>query len=215
MKKILLIIIFIFSVCFGQVKTVQDVANEVLDDTNDALQTTSVDTPKINIVEHFAEDTTVNAVSTIDYFDNYMLDENVYRISETFTLGTANDTSLIVFHNDSAGVDKLLKWNIKGLTATTVMIIEGAVFVRSPDALTLHNLDRNSSNTTTMDSVYAVYEDSTLTTSYSDTLFTISFGALQSTQGRMLLADDSLTVFKIITDANTNKVNCNFEILED
>ena len=96
MKKILLIIIFIFSVCFGQVKSEQDVLNEVLDDANDAFQ--------VNIIDHFAEDANVNALSTIDYFDNYMLDGNTYRISETFTLGTATDTSLIFFHNDSAGV---------------------------------------------------------------------------------------------------------------
>ena len=147
-----------------------------------------------------------------EVIDNLIIDDGYsYSIQETFTLGTANDTSLIVFHNDSAGTAKYLKWDIGGLVATTIVIIEGAVFARSPDALTVVNLDRNSSNTTGMDSIYAVYEDSTLTTSYTDTLFNLSIGALQSAQGKMILADDSLTVFKIVSDASSNKVYCKFD----
>ena len=188
MKKIILLFIalLVFSGCEIQ-KSTQDVMNEVISD--------------------------VGSLSTIDYFDNYLYDGGMYRISQTFTLGTANDTSLIVFDNGSGTV--VLDWEIKGLVATTVLITEGGATIDSTIiALTPINLYRNSTNTTGIDSVSSVPEDSTGISRYGSTLFDISFGALQNARGRIILKSDSLTVFKITTDANTNKVNCNFEWIE-
>ena len=146
-----------------------------------------------------------------DVIDNLNVDSGYdYSVKGTFTLGTSADTSLFVFDNSASTIVDL-KWDIKGLVATTVLITENGAFVRSPDAVTPVNLDGNSALTTGMDSVYVVYEDSTLASYYGTTLFNISFGALQNTEGRMILKNDSLTVFKITTDANTNKVHYNFE----
>ncbi len=137
-------------------------------------------------------------------------DGSSYSIKQTFTLGTSADTSLFVFDNgSSANID--MRWKVSGLVATTVLITENGAFVRSPDAVTPINLNRGSSNTTAMDTVFAVYEDSTLASYYGTTLFNTSFGALQGTSGRMILKSDSLTVFKITTDANTNKVSLEFD----
>ena len=128
-----------------------------------------------------------------------------YSLQGTFTLGTAADTSLVVFNNGSGIVD--LSWEINGLVATTVLITQGGATIDSTIVnLTPINLDRNSANTTGIDSVSSVPEDSTGISRYGSTLFDISFGALQSADGRMILKSDSLTVFKITTDANTNKV---------
>lgn len=134
-----------------------------------------------------------------------------YGLKVTFALGTSNDTSLVVFDNGASTTNIDMRWKISGLVATTVLVTENGEFVRSPDALTPINLDGNSSNTTSMDSVYAVYEDSTLATRYGTTLFNTSFGALQSTSGRMTLKSDSLTVFKITTNAGNNKVSLEFD----
>ena len=136
---------------------------------------------------------------------------NDFTLKGTFTLGTANDTSLVVFDNGSDIVD--LKWEVKGLVATTVLITEGGASIDSTIVnLTAINVDRNSSEVTGIDSVYSVPEDSTGISRYgSTTLADISFGALQDVSGRMILAKDSLTVFNITTDANSNKVYYNFE----
>ena len=149
-----------------------------------------------------------------DVIDMINIDDGLhYSLQGTFTLGTATDTSLIVFDNNSTVVD--LTWEIKGLVATTVLITEGGATIDSTIVkLTPINLDRNSTSTTGIDSVSSVPEDSTGMSRYGSTLFDVSFGALQSADGRMLLASDSLTVFKITTDANTNKVYYNFNWIE-
>ena len=150
-----------------------------------------------------------------DVMDMINIDDGLhYSLKGTFTLGTATDTSLIVFDNNSTVVD--LNWEINGLVATTVLITEGGATIDSTIVkLTPINLDRNSTSTTGIDSVSSVPEDSTGIGRYgSTTLANISFGALQSADGRLLLASDSLTVFKITTDANSNKVYYNFNWIE-
>jgi len=139
-------------------------------------------------------------------------EDNDFFLKGTFTLGTANDTSLVVFDNASTGtVD--LEWEINGLVATTVLVTEGGASIDSTIVnLAAINADRNSAVTTGIDSVYSVPEDSTGISRYGGTtLVNASIGALQSVSGRIVLAQDSLTVFKITTDANSNKVYYNFE----
>ena len=167
-----------------------------------------------------AQDGVTRALMIIDYPHHELHEGNHFNIAGVFTLGSTNDTSLIVFDVADTTKRSHMVWDFRFLTAGTVEIIEGGEFVRSPDAVTPLNNDRNSSTVSVMDTVFVVYEDSTLTTRYGTTRRTHSVGAGQQVGGfvsrdtEWIMLNDSLTVFKFTTDANNNKIEWEFEWYE-
>ena len=216
MKKILILIITIFAFANSQIRySTQDVLNDVHDNTNDALQTVFVDTPEVNIVESYVNDGVFDAFITIAPPHHELHEGNHFEIAGSFSLASA-DTSLIVF--DVADTTKYshMLFSFDVLAATTIVISEGGAYIRAPDTLNIVNNDRNSSTVSVMDTVFAIYNDSTLISRYGTTLFTHTLGASQKTAGslmresELILKNDSLFVVKITSDAASNKVDYEF-----
>lgn len=201
--KIFAILILIVGIAFGQ-------SNLSRSDGQTRSQNIAID----------QNDGVFNASVTVTGPHHEIHEGNHFNIAGVFALGSTNDTSLIVFDVASSTKRSHMLWTFDFLTAGTVAISEGGAVLRSPDALTPLNNDRNSSTVSVMDSVFAIYEDSTLVSRYGTTRRTHSVGAGQQVGGTVsrdsewIMLNDSLTVFKFTTDANNNKIQWEFEWYE-
>ena len=162
MKKILILLIFAFAFINGQIRySTQDVLNDVHDNTNDALQS--------SVTKHYANDGTFDGIIVISPPHHKLHEGNHFEVAGSFSLASA-DTSLIVF--DVADTTKYshMLFSFDVLAATTIVVSEGGAYIRAPDTLNVVNNNRNSSIVSVMDTVFAIYNDSTLISRYGTTI---------------------------------------------
>lgn len=166
-----------------------------------------------------AEETTTSALKTIGFPHAKIHDGMHYNIGLTFSLGSG-DTSHVVFDVGDTTQYSHMFWDISSTVGATITIREGGAYVRSPDAITAINNNRNSSNVTVMDTIFAVYQDSTLWTRAGTLLTTHTLGANQKSGGSLgreaewIMKNDSLLDFRILSNAGSNVVDLNFEWYE-
>jgi len=150
-----------------------------------------------------------SSVTNINHFESFVHTGNAFEVANYVTL-SATDTAIVVF--DVADTTKYshMKWSFNSSGACVIEVIEGGAVFRMPDTLKVTNFDRNSSNLSVMDSVFIIHNDSTLVSRYGpDTLLTYSIGGVlggELSDGHMILANDSLLMFKMTSSAATNKI---------
>ena len=208
MKKILISLLFL-GIIFAQSKSTQDVMNEVLDNTNDAFQ--------VNVVKHFAQGNSDSAIVMFSHFEDCIHDGNSFKVSNYVTLAST-DTAIVVFDIGDTTKYCHMGWTLNSSGVCVIQVIEGGACVRSPDALSIVNTNRNSDNESVMDSVYIVNNDSTLVSYYgADTLLTYSIGGVlggELAEGHFICKNDSLLMFKITSGAASNKIGYTFRWCE-
>ena len=144
MKKIMLIIIFIFGVCFGQIRySTQDVLNDVHDKTNNALQS--------SVTKHYANDGMYDAVTVVDHLINSLNTGELFNFTIVDTDLDNVDSLIVAFVTPNSAKDVHLSFTIRTTLAGTYYLLEEPTITSGSgtDALVVQ-MNRGSSITSTI-----------------------------------------------------------------
>ena len=156
-----------------------------------------------------------NASVTIEG-PHHEIHEGNHFLWESGVAMASGDTTLLIFDISSSTKAPHMLYEIYGLTAYTLDILVGGSYIRAPDAVIPFNSNQRSSTVSVMDTVFIVYNDSTLISRYGTSIFPngpIGVGATQrlgttvSRDNEIIWGLDSLVIFKITSDAASNKVS--------